>query len=378
MSIKTPLSVDTETGRFENRNNPYSSVGELVSIHTYNGATSNSYRCNEPGSLSKEIEQASLLIGFNFKFDLAFLRKEKLLSESLPPVWDVQLAHFLLSRQQSRMPSLDSVLEYYNIPLKLDVVKTEYWEKGIETRDVPWPILSEYGEGDVIKTYQAYLRQLEDFRDKPKLLRLFKLQCQDLVVLHEMEWNGLKYNSNKCKETSEKLQIEIDTIVRELSCLYPDVPINFNSNDQLSAYLYGGCIRQEQREIIGFYKTGDKIGQPRYRVAEVEHILPRLVEPLKGSAMKKEGIFATDEATLKKLKGAPEITEKLLRLAKLSKLKETYYEGMNKLNTTMQWPQDTLHPNYNQCVASTGRLSSSKPNGQNMSGEFLAMLETRY
>ena len=372
------LTLDVETGRFEDRNNAYSRNGELVSIHAYNGEQASSYRPDDRDAVKRHIEDASLLIFFNGKFDLAFLRKEGCLPDKLPQVWDVQLAHFLLARQSTRMPSLDSVLEYHGLPLKIDVVKTEYWDKNIETRDRPWPILCEYGEGDVIRTYDVYKIQLELFKQRPNLFKLFQLQCQDLVVLHEMEWNGLKYNSEKCKEKSSELQLAIDTIVRELSSLYAGIPLNFNSNQQLSAYLYGGVIRETKRELVGFYKTGQKIGEPRYKLVEVEHQLPRLVQPLKGTEMQAEGVFATDEATLKKLKGAKEQVSLLLKLAKLSKLKETYYEGMNKLNEEMNWPKDELHPTYHQVVAATGRLSSAKPNGQNMSGEFLQMLETRF
>lgn len=384
MEGKINLVVDTETGRFEDRNNAYSKNSELVSVHSYTPETHSSIRVSHssgtdpPEPIKQQIEKAKLLIGFNFKFDLAFLRKASLLPEQLPDIWDVQLAHFLLSRQQSRMPSLNQVLEHYGLPLKYDIVKTEYWDKGIETSDVPWSILSEYGEYDCFGTYQAFLKQQEEFKQKPQLYRLFRLQCKDLLVLHEMEWNGLKYNSEQCKETSEKLQIEIKAIEQQLSERVPGIPINYNSNDQLSAYLYGGVIKQEVRRVVGFYKTGSKTGQPRYKVEEVEHVVPRLVEPLKGSEMAKPGIFSTDENTLKKLKGGKEEVALLLKLAKLSKLKETYYEGMNKLNNEMNWPKDMLHGNYNQCVAQTGRLSSSKPNQQNLSGDFLKMMESRY
>lgn len=376
MENQINLVIDTETGRFGSKNNAYSSDGELVSIHSFDGKNSKGYQAKDFTSFT--LKGVKTLILFNGKFDLAFLRKFSLLPEQLPTIWDVQLAHFLLSRQQSRMPSLNQVLEHYGLPQKLDVVKTEYWDRGIETRDVPWDILKEYGNYDCYGTYQAFLRQQEQFKQKPQLYKLFQLQCKDLLVLHEMEWNGLKYNSEQCKETSEKLQIEIKAIEQQLGSRYPSIPLNFNSNSQLSAYLYGGSIKQEVRTIAGFYKTGPKTGMPRYKIEEVEHTLPMLVEPLKGSEMQKEGVYSTDEATLKKLKGAKETVDLLLKLAKLSKLKETYYDGMNKLNNKMNWPKDMLHGNYNQCVALTGRLSSSKPNQQNLSGDFLKMMETRY
>jgi DNA polymerase I-like protein with 3'-5' exonuclease and polymerase domains len=55
----------------------------------------------------------------------------------------------------------------------------------------------------------------------------------------------------------------------------------------------------------------------------------------------------------------------LIELSKLEKRNGTYYKGLVKLRQEMHWPKNKLHGQYNQCVAKTGRLSSSKPNQQN-------------
>jgi DNA polymerase-1 len=54
-----------------------------------------------------------------------------------------------------------------------------------------------------------------------------------------------------------------------------------------------------------------------------------------------------------------------LELSKLEKRNGTYYKGLVKLREEMHWPENKLHGQFNQCVAATGRLSSSKPNLQN-------------
>lgn len=366
--------MDVEASTFA-KGNPYSMKGKLVSIHTYDQSGAKSY---QPWQYKDEWDNV-LCIGFNLKFDLAWLHRN---GNKLPTkVWDVQLAHFLLSRQSAQFPSLNEVLEHYGFPLKFDKVKEEYWNKGIDTDEVPWEILCEYGEYDCEGTYNCYLKQREEFSTRPGLYKLFKLQCQDLLVLREMECNGLKYNNKRCEELSDQLQTKIDDLNKHLGDVYPGIPINFSSNDQLSAFLYGGTIAEECREVVGFYKTGAKIGQPRYRVNIVEHTLPQLVKPLPRSEMKKEGVYATDEGTLKKLRGtkkAKECIAWLLELAKLEKLNGTYYKGLNKLNVEMAWPEGQLHPTYNQCTAKTGRLSSARPNGQNLSGDVLEILESIY
>ncbi len=368
------LDVETTT---HNKGNPYDSRNKLVSIHAHNDGESWSAEPTDD-LVQGVIEDASLIIMFNAKFDIAWLRKHGI-DVSRKPLWDVQLAHFMLRYQTVPFPSLDDVLTYYGLPPKLSVVETEYWDKGIQTDQIPWNILCEYGEADAEKTYQCYLRQVEEFKNDPQLYKVFRLACKDTYVLQEMEWNGLKYNEEKCIEKSKELQQSINKLLSDLGAIYPDVPINFDSNDQLSAFLYGGTIKEERREVIGFYKTGQKIGQPRYKVIEVEYPLPRLFTPLKGSEMAKEGVYSTAEDTLLKLKGKHKwITEHLLSLAKLSKLKQTYYDGLPKINQEMHWEPGILHPTYNQCRVPTGRLSSSKPNGQNLSGNALEIFETRY
>jgi DNA polymerase I-like protein with 3'-5' exonuclease and polymerase domains len=194
---------------------------------------------------------------------------------------------------------------------------------------------------------------------------LCKLQCMDLLILREMEGNGLLFDEDLCKSRSLEVDDQISAIKEQLSAIYPNIPINFGSNDHLSAFLYGGIIGEDAKEHVGFFKSGARAGEPKYKNVVIEHQLPRLYEPLKGSELLKEGMFATDEATLKKLRGKKGVINLLLELSKLEKRNGTYYKGLVKLREEMHWPENKLHGQFNQCVAATGRLSSSKPNLQN-------------
>lgn len=372
------LVIDCETNTYS-EGNPYDSRGSLVSVHAYYEGTKKSFTPNQLEDVRALLQTVSQVIFFNAKFDLGWLRRVGLVIDK--PLHDVQLAHFMLRYQREPRVSLNSVLEYYGLPPKLDVVEKEYWDKGIQTDQVPWNILCEYGEADCEKTYQCFVRQLEEFKQRQQLYKTFKVACQDTYVLLDMEWNGLKYNKEKCEQKYNEVQQQIDKIVSELSSVYPGVPINFGSNDQLSAYLYGGTIKETIKEHVGFFKTGQKVGQPRYSNKIIEHVLPRQFTPIKGSEMAKDGVFATDEATLRKLRGSNQATgfrDKLLLLAKLQKLNDTYYGKLPRLTEEYHWEYGTLHPNYNQSRVATGRLSSNNPNGQNLSGDILEIFESRY
>lgn len=347
---------------------------EAVCIGYWNSKDDNIYVEFDDFSSGHQYDD-SLVVGFNLKFDLHWSRRQ---GYKLPTkVWDCQLAEFILSGQTIRYPSLDSSAESFLGRNKDQYIEQNYWSKGICTKSIPNDILSIYCRTDVELTRDLYYNQLERFKQKnPKLLRLFQLQCEDLLILEEMEWNGQLYDEGLCNERAKQNELEIRLILNELENIYPDIPINFNSGHQLSAFLYGGTIPYEVSEHIGFYKNG----KPKLKKVEKEYRLPRLVEPLKGSELAKEGTFATDEATLKKLKGknAKRFVGPLLRLAELDKLNNTYYNGIPKRNLEFGWPSGMVHGQFNQCVASTGRLSSSNPNLQNFASECLDIFISRY
>lgn len=373
------LTFDWETQTFSS-GNPFDLRNFGVCLGYQFDGTHSVCLFDQFNDVQEHIDNAEILVGFNLKFDLHWLRKYGI-KFAHKRMWDCQIAEFLLSGQTNRFPSLEETATKYGFGHKLDIVKSEYWEKGINTDQIPPDILSDYCIQDVHLTYQIYLKQLEQFLQKPQLFKLFKLQCQDLLVLEEMEWNGLLYNKELCEERSVELSAEISKIQTQLALVYPDFSfLNFNSGDNLSAFLYGGMVYEEGKELIGTYKTGLKAGQSKYKNIIIEHQLPKLIEPLKGTKLKKDGYFKTDENTLRKLKGpaAKKFVAPLLRLAELQKLVGTYYDGLSKLAEEMHWEENMIHGQFHQVVAQTGRLSSSQPNQQNFAGECEDVFVSRY
>ena len=81
---------------------------------------------------------------------------------------------------------------------------------------------------------------------------------------------------------------------------------------------------------------------------------------------------------LKGNKEAMEILEIILKRSTLEKRKSTYYQGLCNLIDENNWTKGDIHGQLNQCVARTGRLSSSKPNLQNFDGEIKSLFTSRY
>lgn len=378
------LVIDTEVTT-SNKGNPYDAKNFLVCYSWWWDGSSDAAQDNPETRdyLRSLLERHPLLVLFNAKFDLAWLRRVGLVGSltNIPRVWDAQLAEFIFSDQRSRYPSLEEAAVKYGLGHKFDVVKEEYWKKGINTDQIPWEeVLKPYAVQDALLTYQVYQEQLKLMQD-PLQRRLFSLQCQDIPILLEMEWNGLKWDAEGAMKRQQELEQEQAKLLEDLCAIYPGVPINFGSTDQLSAFLYGGTIKEEIVEHIGFFKTGERAGQPKTKKGVKEHVLPQLFQPLKGSEMKKEGVFSTSEDTMLKLKGNKQkkaIIEKLLRLAAVEKLLSGYFIGLPKLYREMNWQDDILHGQLNQVVAQTGRLSATKPNQQNMAPEAQDFIVTRF
>ena len=365
--------LDVETTIFQ-KGNPFSIQNKLVLVGI------GDYMGMEKEKIQEEINNTKLLVGFNIKFDLHWIKNYEInFSNCL--VWDCQLAFFLLSGQSSALPSLDTVCSVYGLGTKLDRVKLEYWEKGIDTDAIPGDVLREYLQQDLLLTEHVYLKQRELFLKEPQLYKLFRLQCADLLVLQEMEHNGMGFNSKAAADLALGEERKLSEVELKLQEGYENIPINWQSRDHLSAYLYGGSIIYKERQPIGFYKTGNKIGEIRYKVLERKFDLPRLYTPPEGSQLKKEGFYSTDEDTLKSIRCSRQQRKRLeliLEGAQSSKLIGTYYRGIPELIKEMDWPPNKIHGTFNQCITRTGRLSSSRPNLQNFAGEVDKLLESKY
>lgn len=387
MANELVLDVETTTS---NKGNPFDQsnklcyVGLLADYIPDKNLYAIEYSDEPYGDYLREIQASvdscSLLIGFNIKFDLHWIKNYGI-NFSNSRIWDCQLVHFILTGQTASYPSLNSVAAYYGLGTKLDVVSEQYWKAGIDTPDIPKEILEEYLQGDLTLTRQVYEKQLEHLGDNKLLQRLISLHNQDLLVLQEMEYNGLLYNEKESETLADELEKEIRRLDDILFGYHNCPEFNCNSVDHLSSFLYGGTIRIPYREVIGTFKTGTRAGQPKERWAEREIVFERIVRPLKGTELAKEGYYSTDESTLRSLSGSKrskEVIEVLLKRAELEKRVSTYYRGLLKLRSTMKWEEGKIHGQLNQCVARTGRLSSSRPNLQNFDGEIKQLFYSRY
>ena len=382
------LILDVET-TISNKGNPFDETNKLCYIG-FLGSTPRTISIeygDEPyrhklEEIQKEIDNNEILVGFNIKFDLHWIRKYGINFVG-KRIWDCQLVHFILTGQQYPYPSLNGVSAYYNLGSKLDVIATEYWSNKIDTPNIPKDLLEEYLIQDLQLTQKVYKKQMEEFAVSTKAMqRLISLHNQDLLILQEMEFNGLLFDENRSNILAKELETQIEVMDKILYDYHDLVEFNPNSTEHVSSLLYGGTFKVRRREVIGVFKTGTRMGQQKERWVDHEIVFPRLINPIKGSELVKEGFFSTDDQTLKSLKirskYGKDLVEVLLKRATLEKRLTAYYRGLVDLRKEMNWHEGRLYGQLNQCVARTGRLSSSKPNLQNFDVEIKTLFGSRY
>jgi DNA polymerase I-like protein with 3'-5' exonuclease and polymerase domains len=290
------------------------------------------------------------------------------------------LAYFILTAQKNPYPSLNDVANFFGVETKLDVVKEEYWNKGIDTNKVPYDVLCEYLEQDLNVTAQVYEKLQEVVPETMKTL--IHVSMLDLLVLSDIESNGLLLDLNKSIIKGNEIVEKIGKIDSWLRKIFNAEWFNPNSGDHLSVFLYGGTLELDGKEDYLFtYKDGRTATKTRN--VKVPFTVKGLFKPLDKTNLAKEGFYATNEPTLtalsKTVKGEyRKVLDVILSRAKLEKLRGTYYHGLPKRIDEMGWFDNVIHSNFNQCVAQSGRLSSTKPNVQNLAEEVKEVFITRF
>ncbi|MGA7269933.1 MAG: DNA polymerase I [Acidimicrobiia bacterium] len=159
-----------------------------------------------------------------------------------------------------------------------------------------------------------------DARDERDLFERFELPL--VPVLARMELAGIRIDRPYLEELGAGLRAELGTLEEKIHAIAGE-PFNVNSTDQLRHVLY------EKLELPVQKKTST--GKP-----------------------------STDASVLEKLDHP--IVEALLRYRELEKLRSTYVDGYLPLIEA----DGRIHTRFNQMAATTGRLSSDRPNLQNI------------
>ena len=273
----------------------------------------------------KEILESSKIkkIGQNLKYEILVFKNYSINLGGI--YFDTMVAsHFLDSSLQSY--SLDNLsrrfLDHKMLSYK-DITKIE--KKEISFKQVPVDVAMSYACEDSDITYKLYCIFKDKLLDKDLLAQFHKNEMPFVSVLANLESNGVFIDSKKLNDISAKFEKKINKIEKTI---YKSIGYEFNINSTL-----------QLRDILF-----DKLK----------------LKPFKKT---KKGEFSTDSESLQSIEDQHSIVKEILAYRFYSKLKSTYLDSLPEL---INVNSNRVHTSYNQTGTSTGRLSSSNPNLQNI------------
>tara|TARA_R110002050_G_scaffold135794_5_gene258775 strand:+ start:1084 stop:3126 length:2043 start_codon:yes stop_codon:yes gene_type:complete len=242
VDVETSWQV-TETGGYDP--SPFQPDNILVSVGINDEYyfTNHSERIDEGcyHKIQYTLDKTTLLIGHNIKFDLMWLLESGFKYNAR--VYDTMLGEYILNKGIRKSLTLEMCCRRRKIGSKDSQIK-DFTDRGIPFQNIPVDIVERYGRMDVEITKRLFDSQMADFRlDKNKhLLMTAKMMNEFLIVLSEMERNGINVDLDKLAQVEKEFNAEfaylkqkIDKIVYEQM---GDTKVNLSSPEQLSWLIY--------------------------------------------------------------------------------------------------------------------------------------------
>ena len=329
--IKIPVAWDTETTALDPRQAKLVGIGccwgsnpteiAYIPLHHTTGITLNT---QEALDILRPILEGSTYpkVFQNTKFDRSIFYHQGINLDGV--VFDTMLASYVLHPELTH--NLSDLCDRYLDDITSLSYKDLNIPKNKTIADLDIPTVANYCGMDAYATFNLFAILKAKLAKIPPLNQLFENVEQPLeIVLATMEETGILIDVPYLKEFSQQLEQDLD-ILEQKAYEAAGETFNLSSPKQLSEILFDklNLNRKKSRKI----KTG----------------------------------YSTDHATLEKLQGDHPLIDYILENRTLAKLKSTYIDALPELVCTT----GRIHTDFNQAVTTTGRLSSSNPNLQNI------------
>jgi DNA polymerase-1 len=261
-------------------------------------------------------------VGHNAKYDMMVLARHGVWVEGLR--FDTMVGAYLLNPGRRNLGLKEQAFECLGVVMTpiTDLIGTG--RQQITMARVPVRAAAEYAGADADVTLRL-LHFIEPQLRERHLDRLMRdVEVPLIPVLAQMELTGILVDREFLKRMGRELDDQLRALERRI---YESVghEFNINSTKQLAELLF------------------------------IELKLPR--------GRKTKTGYSVEAEVLEGLRGQHEAVDLILEYRQLGKLKSTYVDGLLELIN----PNDQrVHTSFNQTIASTGRLSSSNPNLQNI------------
>ena len=271
--------------------------------------------------LEKNVDK---IIGQNLKFDLSILKNEKIELSSFYA--DTMLMSYVINSTLTRH-NLDALCEKYlgRQLIKFEEVMGKGKNRYKNFGDVPIKDATAYAAEDAEATLSLF-QKLSSLIDEDARKLLEEVEYPLVFVLMNMEREGAMIDIKHLKKLSNHFGSRLISLVQKIYEV-SETRFNIDSPKQLSEVLF-----------------------------------EKLCLPTQGLKKTSSGYYSTSEAILQKLSHDHEIVKDILEYRSLAKLKSTYTDKLSEICDV----RSRVHTSYQQAVTSTGRLSSSDPNLQNI------------
>lgn len=266
----------------------------------------------------KEIKK----IGHNLKSDIVVLSRLGIEVENIE--FDSMIAQYLINPAQNTYSINDiskEYLAYYGVDGET------LFGKGKNRRrfsNLSEEEICEYLSFilDTVINVEAKMKKL--LEEQEMLDLYYDVELPLVQVLASMEYYGFKIDVEELNKLGNEYEAEINELTIEIHEL-AEMEFNIKSPKQLGEILF----EKMSLPVIKRTKTG----------------------------------YSTDAGVLDKLRDQHPIIEKVLRYRQIVKLKSTYIDGLLAL---INDETNRIHSSFNQTITTTGRISSTEPNLQNI------------
>lgn len=262
-------------------------------------------------------------LGYNLKDDYIALRPYGIKLENV--YFDITIAEYLIDSMSSTSYECSAIaMKYLTKKVK---TKEELLGKGVKAKkyqDLDFEELSSH-ISKIIDTVKNVIPIMEEnLKESNMNGLLYHIEMPLVEVLADMEYEGIKVDKEKLNE----LGLQFKEIIKKLESEIYEISgekFNINSPKQLGVILF------------------EKLGLP-------------IIKKTKTG-------YSTNAEVLDKLKDQSPIINKIIEYRQIVKLNSTYVEGLLSIINPID---GRIHSSFNQTITTTGRISSTEPNLQNI------------
>ncbi|CEN88594.1 DNA polymerase I [Paraclostridium sordellii] len=260
--------------------------------------------------------------GYELKDDYIILRPYGIFLNNM--YFDISIAEYLIDSSSANYTYDSIAMNYFGQKIKST---EELLGKGVKAKKIEELEKEEIDKhiGNIINLVERVNPKMEDKLKSMDMDGLFYHVEMPLVeVLGYMEFEGVMVDKEKLAELGEEFKLSIDKLESEIYLLAGE-EFNINSPKQLGVILF----EKLELPVIKKTKTG----------------------------------YSTNAEVLERLRDKHEIIDKITEYRQIVKLKSTYVDGLiNIINPISH----RIHSSFNQTITTTGRISSTEPNLQNI------------